>query len=131
MYHFLLNPRAFRAILSGTKKTEVRVSTEQEPFDYASLVPGDILCFENTDTGERLTASLVHAVHYKDAETLLESEDIHTTMSSTADPVIGAERLRSFPGYREGMIANGVWALHLADPEQIPCQYTDDKETVK
>ena len=127
MYHFLLNPRAFRAILAGTKKTEVRVSTEQEPFDYASLVSGDILCFENTDTGEKLTAALVSAVHYKDAEALLEHEDIHTTLSSTSDPVLGAERLRSFPGYREGMIKNGVWALHLTDPRQMLCKKNESK----
>ena len=117
MYHFLINPRAFKAILAGTKKTEVRVTTDLEPFDYGSLVQGDILLFENTETGEELTASLVIAKHYNDAESLLSSEDIHTTMSSTTDPVIGAERLRSFPGYREGMIKNGVWALHLSDPK--------------
>ena len=117
MYRFLINPRAFKAILAGTKKTEVRVSTDLEPFDYSSLVQGDILLFENTETGEELTASLVIAKHYSDAESLLSSEDIHTTMSSTTDPVIGAERLRSFPGYREGMIKNGVWALHLSDPK--------------
>ena len=108
MYHFLINPRAFKAILAGTKKTEVRVSTDMEPFDYGSLVPGDILRFENTETGEILSAFLVTAKHYKDSEELLENEDIHTTMSSTDDPVIGAERLRSFPGYREDMIKNGV-----------------------
>ena len=119
MYDFLINPRAFRAILAGTKKTEVRVSNEQEPFDYGSLVPGDVLRFRNTETGEELTATLVTAKHYRDAETLLENEDIRTTMSSTTDPVIGAKRLRSFPGYREGMLANGVWALHLRDPELI------------
>lgn len=117
MYDFLLNPRAFKAILAGTKKTEVRVSTDMEPFDYGSLKPGDVLCFENTETDEKLTAVIISAKHYKDAETLLANEDIRTTMSSTDDPVIGAERLRSFPGYREGMIRNGVWALHLRDPK--------------
>ena len=119
MYHFLINPRAFKAMLAGTKKTEVRVSTDMEPFDYDSLVPGDILCFENTETGEVLSAFLVSAKHYKDSEELLENEDIHTTMSSTDDTVIGAERLRSFIGYREGMIKNGVWALHLCDPKLL------------
>ena len=119
MYNFLINPRAFRAILAGTKKTEVRVSTDMEPFHYSSLEPGDILCFENTETGEILAATLVIAKHYKDSEELLENEDIHITMSSTDDPVIGAERLRSFPGYREGMIKNGVWALHLCDPKLL------------
>lgn len=117
MYNFLINPRAFKAILAGTKKTEVRVSTDLEPFDYSTLVPGDILCFKNTDTGEELTASLVSTAHYENAESLLSSEDIYTTMSSTSDPIIGAERLRSFPGYREGMERNGVWALHLSDPQ--------------
>ena len=75
MYHFLINPRAFKAILAGTKKIEVRVSTDMEPFDYCSLVPGDILCFENTETGEVLSASLVSAKHYTDSEELLENED--------------------------------------------------------
>lgn len=119
MYHFLINPRAFKAILAGTKKREVRVSTDLEPFDYSSLVPGDVLCFKNTDTGEELTAFFVSAAHYENAEALLSSEDIHTTMSSTSDPVIGAERLRSFPGYREGMERNGVWALHLSNPQLL------------
>ena len=37
-------------------------------------------------------------------------------MSSTNDPVVGAERIRSFPGYREGILRNGVWAIRLKDP---------------
>ena len=120
MYHFLLNPRAFRAILAGTKTTEVRVSTAEEPFPYETLVPGDILCFTDTETGQKLTVSVSSAKHYPNAEALLEGEDIRVTMSSTTDPVIGAERLRSFPGYREGMIRNGVWALRLKDPSLLP-----------
>ena len=112
---FLLNPRAFQAMLNGTKTTEVRVSTKEEPFAYETLQPGDILRFENTDTGEKLTVRLLSTQHYPDAEALLASEDITVTMSSTNDPVLGAERLRSFPGYREGMIQNGVWALRFTD----------------
>ncbi|MBQ8994807.1 MAG: hypothetical protein IJ091_03230 [Oscillospiraceae bacterium] len=119
MYHFLLNPRAFRAILAGTKTTEVRVSTEEEPFRYEDILSGDVLCFENTETGEQLSAVVCSTHHYPDSETLLQHEDITITMSSTNDPVIGAERLRSFPGYREGMLKNGVWAIRLRDPKLL------------
>ena len=115
MYDFTINHRAFNAILAGTKTTEVRVTTEEEPFDYGILRKGDILRFTDLENGQMLTASVSSAAHYPDAETLLASEDIRVTMSSTDDPVLGAERLRSFPGYREGMEQNGVWAIRLGN----------------
>ncbi|MBR2999642.1 MAG: hypothetical protein IKF39_01480 [Oscillospiraceae bacterium] len=116
MYDFLINPRAFRAILAGTKTTEIRVSTEEEPFPYEDLTAGDVLRFEDTESGQKLCVTVVSTQHYPDAESLLASEDIRVAMSSTNDPVVGAERIRSFPGYREGMLRNGVWAIRLKDP---------------
>ena len=76
----------------------------------------DYYLAEDTESGQKLCVTVVSTQHYPDAESLLASEDIRVAMSSTNDPVVGAERIRSFPGYREGILRNGVWAIRLKDP---------------
>ena len=82
-YDFSLNPRAFAAMLAGSKRVEIRVKTAAEPFDYACLAAGDTLRFQNFESGERLAVTLTAAVHYPDIEALLAAEGTEYTLSST------------------------------------------------
>ena len=118
-YDFTLNPRAFAAMLAGTKRVEIRVKTAAEPFDYACLAAGDTLRFQNFESGERLAVTLTAAVHYPHIEALLAAEGTEHTLSSTNDPVKGAASVRSFAGYAEGMLKNGCWALRFENARAL------------
>ena len=63
MEHLMhLKPGPFRSIADGTKRYELRLYDGKR----RTILPGDTIAFENTDTGESLTAEVTCLKVYRD-----------------------------------------------------------------
>lgn len=111
-YKLNLNNRAFDAIKSGTKKVEIRVTTNKNKIDYKNIKKGDVLEFTNEKL-EKIDCIVRENVWYESALKLLEMEGTRFTLSSTNDIKEGVNSINRFAGYREGIKKNGIHALHI------------------
>lgn len=59
-----INDRAFKAINDGTKRVEIRVSTNKEKKDYGLINPNDIIVFSNSKD-EKLECKVIENIWYK------------------------------------------------------------------
>lgn len=112
IYNIRINDRAFNAIMSGSKRVEIRVTTNPQKIDYNKIRKRDILFISNT-LGEKLRCIVTDRKWYETARALLTSEGTHYTLSSTDDIEEGIKRIESFKGYKEGIVQYGVNAIHL------------------
>lgn len=111
-YKLNLNNRAFDAIKSGTKKVEIRVTTNKNKIDYKNIKKGDVLEFTNEKL-EKIDCIVRENVWYESALKLLEMEGTRFTLSSTNDIKEGVNSINRFAGYREEIKKNGIHALHI------------------
>lgn len=111
-YKLNLNNRAFDAIKTGTKKIEIRVTTDKNKINYEDIKKGDILEFTN-DKLEKIKCLVNENVWYENSLKLLEMEGTRFTLSSTNDINKGIDSINRFTGYKEGIEKNGIHAIHI------------------
>ena len=112
-YNFDINNRAFKAIIEGTKKVEIRATKLGENhFDYAILKTGDIIEFKSFD-GDVINCLVEDVNHYDTIEELLTLEGTRYTLSSTNDFNEGVKSINSINGYKDAILVNGVYAIHV------------------
>ena len=111
-YKLNLNNRAFDAIKAGTKKIEIRVTTDKNKINYEDIKKGDILEFTN-DRSEKIKCFVRENVWYENSLKLLEMEGTRFTLSSTNDINKGIDSINRFTGYKEGIEKNGIHAIHI------------------
>lgn len=111
-YKLNLNNRAFDAIKAGTKKIEIRVTTDKNKINYEDIKKGDILEFTN-DRLEKIKCFVKENVWYENSLKLLEMEGTRFTLSSTNDINKGIDSINRFTGYKEGIEKNGIHAIHI------------------
>lgn len=111
-YKLKLNNRAFDAIKAGTKKIEIRVTTDKNKINYEDIKKGDILEFTN-DKSENIKCLVKENVWYENSLKLLEMEGTRFTLSSTNDINKGIDSINRFTGYKEGIEKNGIHAIHI------------------
>ncbi len=121
-YKLNLNNRAFEAIKAGTKKIELRVTTDKNRIDYADIKTDDIIEFTN-DKLEKIRCLVKENVWYENSLKLLEMEGTRFTLSSTNDINKGVESINRFNGYKEGIKNNGIHAIHI--------EYISEPKTIK
>lgn len=112
-YNFDINNRAFKAIMNGTKRVEIRATKlGDNHFDYGVLKNGDIISFTSFD-GDIMKCLIGDVNHYDSIEELLTLEGTRYTLSSTNDFNEGIKSINSISGYKEAIPVNGVYALHI------------------
>lgn len=111
-YKLNLNNRAFDAIKAGTKKIEIRVTTNKNKINYEDIKKGDILEFTN-DKLEKIKCLVNENAWYENSLKLLEMEGTRFTLSSTNDINEGVDSINRFTGYKEGIEKNGIHAIHI------------------
>lgn len=112
MIELNINDRAFNAIRNGTKKIEIRVNKINSKKDYGKINENDIIEFRNS-IGDKINCRVIKNKWYKSIEELLVIEGTQYTLSSTNDFEKGIASINSIDGYKEGIMKNGVFAIHL------------------
>ena len=79
-YNLNINERAFKAIISKTKRVEIRTITGNT--DYSKMNKDDIIEFKN-DNNEKIVCKILEVNHYKTVEELVMLEGTRYTTSST------------------------------------------------
>ena len=134
LYKLNLNNRAFDAIKAGTKKIEIRVTTDKNKINYKNIKKGDILEFKN-EKSEKIICIVKENAWYESSLKLLEMEGTRFTLSSTNDINEGIESINRFTGYKEGIKENGIHALHIEymnQPKIIDmCLHSENFEYIK
>ena len=117
LYNLSLNNRAFKAILAGTKKVEIRATKLDGNFDYSILKVNDVIQFTSFDN-ETMTCTITKINWYPSIEELLTKEGTKYTLSSTDDYYEGIKSINSLDGYKEAIPINGVYAIHISPNTQ-------------
>ena len=113
-YTLDINNRPFRAILAGTKKVEVRTTTQFDKTPYNKLESGDSITFINNESNATLTVSVVFVHHYSDVKEMLEKEGVQNVLSSGPKTIThGVKSYNSLYGYKEGIKKYGIYAIGL------------------
>ena len=105
-----LNNRAFEAIINGTKKIELRASSDET--NYNEYKTGDKIIFKN-DKDEEIMCKILANNHYNSIEELLMLEGTRYTTSSTNDYNKAIENVSKLNGYKERIKKNGINAIHI------------------
>ena len=105
-----LNNRAFNAIINGTKKVELRASSDEN--NYNDYEIGDKIIFKN-DNNEEIMCKIVANNHYNSVEELLMLEGTRYTTSSTNDYNEAIDNILKLNGYKEKIQKNGIHAIHV------------------
>lgn len=72
MIHYMkLTPSAFESIKCKTKTIEMRLNDEKRQ----KIQKGDIICFENIETKESLTVTVLNLYHFKNFSELYQAFD--------------------------------------------------------
>ena len=111
-YQLDINDRAFLAIKNGTKKVEIRVTTDKLKKDYGKYKVGEYITFINSNR-ERLKCIIKEINWYKNERELLTLEGTKFTLSSTNDIEEGIKSINSYKNYTEGIKKNGIYAIHI------------------
>jgi ASC-1-like (ASCH) protein len=111
-YNFDINNRAFKAIKKREKRVEIRVTKNKNSFDYSILKCNDEILFKSMD-GEIIKCQVEEINWYSNIEELLILEGTRYTLSSTNDFDEGVKSINNIDGYKEGIIKNGVYAIHI------------------
>ena len=107
-----INDRAAKAIISGTKKVEIRANKKDSKNDYGKLKENDIIEFNSKEKGI-FYCKVKEVNHYDTIEDLLTLEGTKYTLSSTNDLNEGIKSINSIPGYEEAIQTSGVYAIHI------------------
>ena len=113
MVYFLdINDNSFSLIKCKRKTVEIRVTTDKNRIDYGCINVCDEIIFTNT-VGEKIRCLVNDVNWYKTIEELLIREGTIYTLSSTDDLEEGVNLVKSITNYEQGMIHNGVYAIHI------------------
>lgn len=112
-----LDDRPFRAIVKGMKTVEIRANKNNsgEFNSVNDIKPGDMICFTNTKTAEQFSCIVERITLYDSVRRLLEAEGVEKTLTSTINLEEGIKSIESFPGYKDLIAKNGVFAISLTD----------------
>ena len=114
MFKLYLPERPFRAIKNGTKKVEGRAPDSKEN-KYEEMKSGDILVFENEETGEKLKTKILFVNHYPDTKAMLLKEGVKNVLSSEPKTIKhGVESYNSFSNYKENISKFGIYAIGVS-----------------
>lgn len=105
-----LNNRAFNAIINGTKKIELRSSSDEH--NYNEFKIKDKIIFTN-DNNEKIMCEIVANNHYDSIEELLMLEGTRYTTSSTNDYNEAIKNVLKLNGYKEKIKKSGINAIHI------------------
>lgn len=122
-YELDINDRAFLAIKNGTKKIEIRVTTNKSNKDYGKFKKDDYIIFKNSNN-ENLKCLIKEINWYKNERELLTNEGTRYSLSSTNDIEEGIKSINRFKNYTNGIKNNGIYAIHV---EPIVCNTFDMK----
>lgn len=112
-YSLDINNRAFKAIKEGKKRVEIRTTKlGNNHFDYSILKVNDTIIFTSYDN-EKIECIITEINWYKTVEELLMLEGTRYTLSSTNDYNEGIKSINSLDGYKEAIIVNGIYAIHI------------------
>lgn len=112
-YSLDINNRAFKAIKEGKKRVEIRTTKlGNNHFDYSILKVNDTILFTSYDN-EKIECIITEINWYKTVEELLMLEGTRYTLSSTNDYNEGIKSINSLEGYKEAIIVNGIYAIHI------------------
>lgn len=112
-YSLDINNRAFKAIKEGKKRVEIRTTKlGNNHFDYSILKVNDTILFTSYDN-EKIECIITEINWYKTVEELLMLEGTRYTLSSTNDYNEGIKSINSLDGYKEAIIVNGIYAIHI------------------
>lgn len=111
-YELDINDRAFLAIKNGTKKIEIRVTTDENRINYGNIKETDYLILKNS-SNEFLKCRVIENKWYKNSRELLTLEGTRFTLSSTDDLEEGIKSISSHTNYEEGIKKNGVHAIRI------------------
>ncbi len=109
-YELNLNDRAFEAIISKTKRVEIRANTDN--YNYDNIKLGDLIEFTNS-INRKIVCKVIEINHYDTVENLLTLEGTRYTTSSTNDYQQAIERIYALNGYKESIKKSGVYAIHI------------------
>lgn len=109
-YELNLNDRAFEAIISKTKRVEIRANTDNHNYDNIKL--GDLIEFTNS-INRKIVCKVIEINHYDTVENLLTLEGTRYTTSGTNDYQQAIERIYALNGYKESIKKSGVYAIHI------------------
>lgn len=113
-YEFNLNNQSFEATKTGKKKIETRVETESHPKDqFQSMEKGEIITFDNNETGEKLKSEIIRVTHYRNTVDLLDSESQEQVMSYECSREEAVTSWDIYPGYKETISKHGIWAIEI------------------
>ena len=111
-YQLDINDRAFLAIKNGTKKVEIRVTTNKLNKDYGKYKAGEYITFINSND-EKIKCIIKEINWYKNERELLTIEGTRFTLSSTNDIEEGIKSINKYKNYTEGIKKNGIYAIHI------------------
>ncbi len=112
-YSFTINNRAFKAIKNRNKRIEIRATkVGKGHFDYSILKPNEYIKFTSFDH-EQVRCKIIKVNWYKSIEKLLTIEGTQYTLSSTNNYNEGVKSIKSIDGYKEAIMKNGVYAIHI------------------
>lgn len=105
-----INPRAFKAIIEGSKTTEIRANKKKK---ISKLKKGDRIVFKNYKSGQKILCKVERVTLYDTVRQLLEAEGTKHTLSSTNNLEKGIKSIHSISNYKEIIQKNGVFAIQL------------------
>ena len=108
-----LMDKPFGAIKSGKKRVEIRANSDERSFDYSTVKANHTLRFINEESGEAMDTRVVRVTHYPNVKALFETEGTEKTLSVPWSVDQGIELIHSFPGYKESIEKNGVYAIEI------------------
>lgn len=112
-YTLDVNPQAFDAIVSQTKKADYRTNNDYEDFDYSQIKEGDEIKFINNQTREEALTLVKKVSHYDSAHELYTNEGLDNSSSRPSSIEVAVERIQKFSGYTKGIEKYGIWAIHF------------------
>ena len=123
IYSLEIYRKPIEAIISGTKKVEIRTNNSYENIDYTKLEPYDIIKFQIINgppfvgleivEKDALSVEVLKVIKYKNPEDLLKNEGLEVLSGIVSSLGEGVEMLYSFEEYKEMIPIHGIFAIHF------------------
>ena len=123
IYSLEIYRKPIEAIISGTKKVEIRTNNSYENIDYTKLEPYDIIKFQIINgppfvgleivEKDALSVEVLKVIKYKNPEDLLKNEGLEVLSGIVSSLEEGVEMLYSFEEYKEMIPIHGIFAIHF------------------
>ncbi len=123
IYSLEIYRKPIEAIISGTKKVEIRTNNSYENIDYTKLEPGDIIKFQIINgppfvgleivEKDALSIEVLKVIKYENPEDLLKKEGLEVLSGIVSSLEEGVQILYSFEEYKEMIPIHGIFAIHF------------------